>query len=91
MSECPWEDKIHGDDRINYETVYSSDLKKLAKLKYRREVSLVLCSPWPFYSNLLVDKQNVLLDVSNFFNWTVLAIRPCFHPVSAFLHSLFHT
>jgi hypothetical protein len=50
MSECPWEDKIHGDDRINYETVYSSDLKKLAKLKYRREVSLVLCSPWPFYS-----------------------------------------
>ena len=33
MSECPWEDKIHGDDRVNYETVYSSDAKKTGKVE----------------------------------------------------------
>jgi len=25
MSEYPYEDKIHSDDRVNYRTVYSSD------------------------------------------------------------------
>ena len=25
MSEYPYEDKIHSDDRVNYKTVYSSD------------------------------------------------------------------
>ena len=25
MSEYPYEDKIHSDDKVNYKTVYSSD------------------------------------------------------------------
>jgi len=29
MSEYPYEDKIHSDDKVNYKTVYSSDRIKM--------------------------------------------------------------
>jgi hypothetical protein len=33
MSEYPYEDKIHGDDRVNYKTVFSSDKIKIGKVE----------------------------------------------------------
>ena len=33
MSEYPYEDKIHSDDRVNYKTVYSSDGIKIGKVE----------------------------------------------------------
>jgi hypothetical protein len=33
MSEYPYEDKIHSDDRVSYKTVYSSDGKKMGKVE----------------------------------------------------------
>lgn len=33
MSEYPYEDKIHGDDRVNYKTVFSSDEIKIGKVE----------------------------------------------------------
>ena len=33
MSEYPYEDKIHGDDRVNYKAVYSSDGIKMGKVE----------------------------------------------------------
>ena len=33
MSEYPYEDKIHSDDRVNYKTVYSSDGIKMGKVE----------------------------------------------------------
>ena len=32
MSEYPYEDKIHSDDRVNYKTVFSSDKIKIGKV-----------------------------------------------------------
>ena len=33
MSEYPYEDKIHSDDRVNYKTVYSSDGIKIGEVE----------------------------------------------------------
>jgi hypothetical protein len=33
MSEYPYEDKIHSDDRVNYKAVYSSDGIKMGKVE----------------------------------------------------------
>lgn len=33
MSEYPYEDKIHGDDRVNYKAVYSSDGIKMGEVE----------------------------------------------------------
>ena len=33
MSEYPYEDKIHSDDRVNYKTVFSSDKIKIGKVE----------------------------------------------------------
>jgi hypothetical protein len=33
MSEYPFEDKIHSNDRINYKTVFSSDGSKIGKVE----------------------------------------------------------
>jgi hypothetical protein len=33
MSEYPYEDKFHSDDRVNYKTVYSSDGIKMGKVE----------------------------------------------------------
>ena len=33
MSEYPYEDKIHSDDRVNYKTVFSSDGIKIGKVE----------------------------------------------------------
>ena len=33
MSEFPYEDKIHGEDRVNYKTVFSSDRMKIGKVE----------------------------------------------------------
>jgi hypothetical protein len=33
MSEYPYEDKIHSDDRVNYKTVYSSDGLKMGEVE----------------------------------------------------------
>jgi hypothetical protein len=33
MSEYPYEDKIHSDDRVNYKTVYSSDGIKMGEVE----------------------------------------------------------
>ena len=33
MSEYPYEDKIHTDDRVNYKTVYSSDGVKMGEVE----------------------------------------------------------
>jgi hypothetical protein len=33
MSEYPYEDKIHSDDRVNYKTVYSSDGIKMGEIE----------------------------------------------------------
>ena len=33
MSEYPYEDKIHSDDRVNYKAVYSSDGIKIGKVE----------------------------------------------------------
>jgi hypothetical protein len=33
MSEYPYEDKIHSDDRVNYKTVYSFDGIKMGKVE----------------------------------------------------------
>ena len=33
MSEYPYEDKIHSDDRVNYKTVYSSDRIKIGEVE----------------------------------------------------------
>ncbi|HEY9387244.1 MAG TPA: hypothetical protein VIP70_09390 [Nitrososphaeraceae archaeon] len=33
MSEYPYEDKIHSDDRVNYKTVYSSDGIKMGDVE----------------------------------------------------------
>jgi hypothetical protein len=33
MSEYPYEDKIHSDDRINYKAVYSSDGIKMGQVE----------------------------------------------------------
>jgi hypothetical protein len=33
MSEYPYEDKIHTDDRVNYKTVYSSDGIKIGEVE----------------------------------------------------------
>ena len=33
MSEYPYEDKIHSDDRVNYKTVFSSDRVKIGKVE----------------------------------------------------------
>ncbi|MGB8934113.1 MAG: hypothetical protein WCC17_03290 [Candidatus Nitrosopolaris sp.] len=33
MSEFPYEDKIHGEDRVNYKTVFSSDRIKIGKVE----------------------------------------------------------
>jgi hypothetical protein len=33
MSEYPYEDKIHTDDRVNYKTVYSSDGMKMGEVE----------------------------------------------------------
>ena len=33
MSEYPYEDKIHGDDKVNYKTVYSSDGIKMGEVE----------------------------------------------------------
>ena len=33
MSEYPYEDKIHSDDRVNYKTVYSADGIKMGKVE----------------------------------------------------------
>jgi hypothetical protein len=33
MSEYPYEDKIHSDDRVNYKTVYSSDAIKMGDVE----------------------------------------------------------
>lgn len=33
MSEYPYEDKIHSDDRVNYKTVFSSDRIKIGKVE----------------------------------------------------------
>jgi hypothetical protein len=33
MSEYPYEDKIHSDDRVNYKTVYSADGIKVGKVE----------------------------------------------------------
>ncbi|MDP9289547.1 MAG: hypothetical protein M3P08_15310 [Thermoproteota archaeon] len=32
MSEYPYEDKIHSDDRVNYKTVFSSDRIKIGRV-----------------------------------------------------------
>lgn len=33
MSEYPYEDKIHSDDRVNYKAVYSSDGIKIGEVE----------------------------------------------------------
>jgi hypothetical protein len=33
MSEYPYEDKIHSDDRVNYKTVFSADGIKMGKVE----------------------------------------------------------
>ena len=33
MSEYPYEDKIHSEDRVNYKTVFSSDRIKIGKVE----------------------------------------------------------
>jgi hypothetical protein len=33
MSEYPYEDKIHSDDRVNYKTVYSAEGIKVGKVE----------------------------------------------------------
>ena len=33
MSEYPYEGKIHGDDKVNYSTVYSSDGIRIGKVE----------------------------------------------------------
>jgi hypothetical protein len=33
MSEYPYEDKIHSEDRVNYKTVFSSDGAKIGKVE----------------------------------------------------------
>jgi hypothetical protein len=33
MSEYPYEDKIHSDDKVNYKTVYSSDGIKMGEVE----------------------------------------------------------
>ena len=33
MSEYPYEDEIHSDDRVNYKTVYSADGIKMGKVE----------------------------------------------------------
>jgi hypothetical protein len=33
MSEYPYEDKIHSDDRVNYKTVYSAEGIKMGKVE----------------------------------------------------------
>jgi hypothetical protein len=33
MSEYPYEDKIHSDDRVNYKMVYSADGIKMGKVE----------------------------------------------------------
>jgi hypothetical protein len=33
MSEYPYEDKIHSDDKVNYKTVYSSDGTKMGEVE----------------------------------------------------------
>jgi hypothetical protein len=33
MSEYPYEDKIHSDDRVNYKTVYSAEGIKVGKIE----------------------------------------------------------
>jgi hypothetical protein len=33
MSEYPYEDKIHSDDKVNYKTVYSSDGIKIGEVE----------------------------------------------------------
>jgi hypothetical protein len=33
MSEYPYEDKIHSEDRVNYKTVFSSDRIRIGKLE----------------------------------------------------------
>jgi hypothetical protein len=34
MSEYPYEDKVHSDDRVNYKTVYSSDGIKIGEAAF---------------------------------------------------------
>ena len=33
MSEYPYEDKIHSEDRVNYKTIFSSDGIKIGKVE----------------------------------------------------------
>ncbi len=40
MSEYPYEDKIHSDDRVNYKMVYSVDGIKMGKVEWHFQIRL---------------------------------------------------
>ena len=44
MSEYPYEDKIHSDDRVNYKAVYSSDGIKIGKVEAAFAESFIIKS-----------------------------------------------
>ena len=44
MSEYPYEDKIHSDDRVNYKTVFSSDGIKIGKVEAAFAESFIIKS-----------------------------------------------
>jgi hypothetical protein len=42
MSEYPYEDKIHSDDKVNYKTVYSSDGIKMGEVEAASADSFII-------------------------------------------------
>ena len=43
MSEYPYEGKIHGDDKVNYSTVYSSDGIRIGKVSWKLHCKIFHC------------------------------------------------
>jgi hypothetical protein len=81
MSEYPYEDKIHSDDRVNYKAVYSSDGIKIGEVeaafadsfivKLEKEKNMETKYEIPRLEiSSLIDDRITLMGISNY-RWTL--------------------
>lgn len=91
MSEYPYEDKIHSDDRINYKTVYSSDrikfgeveaafivkLEKESNMEIKYEIPRLEISSLTNDRIILKLKQSDIDEISDIINQEKLGITVC--------------
>jgi hypothetical protein len=65
MSEYPYEDKIHSEDRVNYKTVFSSDRIKIGKVEAAFVDSFIVKSE---KENLEIKYEIPRLEITSILN-----------------------